>query len=200
MRKFVVLLLIGLMITGAKTLAQDKDVLENQIIRLHVVGQSDTAEDRNIKLQVKNAVVAYLNAHIPQNLDVAGVREYLSRHLHEIQNVANEAVITAGGNTITAVSLKQEEFPRRDYDTFSLPAGVYESLRVTIGSGEGKNWWCVVFPSLCVSASTEEYKNMATGAGFSNGLVAATAGEGPCEIRFFLLECLGRLENFFHFG
>jgi hypothetical protein len=73
--------------------------------------------------------------------------------------------------------LRKEEFPKREYDTFTLPAGVYDSLRVTIGEGTGRNWWCVVFPSLCIPAASEETKDVAAGAGFSDSLSGAITGE-----------------------
>jgi len=88
----------------------------------------------------------------------------------------------------------------RNYDTFRLPAGVYESLRIVIGEGEGKNWWCVVFPELCLPATAEGFESVAVGSGFSEALSGALTGETQYEIRFFLLDCFGRLENFFFHG
>jgi stage II sporulation protein R len=91
-----------------------------------------------------------------------------------------------------------EEFSKRVYDTFSLPAGLYESLRIIIGEGEGKNWWCVVFPELCLPATSEGFEETASCAGFPDALTAALEGEEGYEIRFFLLDVLGRLENLIH--
>ena len=98
------------------------------------------------------------------------------------------------------VTLTAEEFPTRIYDTFTLPAGIYDSLRITIGSGEGHNWWCVVFPSLCVPAATEGVADTAASAGFSDGLSGAITGQSGYDVRLFLLDCLGKLENLFHRG
>ena len=93
-----------------------------------------------------------------------------------------------------------EEFATRYYDTFTLPAGIYEALRITIGEGEGQNWWCVVFPTLCVGATVEEFEETAHCAGFSDGLTGALTGEDGYEVRFFFLDALGKLENFLHKG
>ncbi len=202
MKKFIVLVVLSVLLSSVTDLAGlmlDKKLLQDQIIRLHVVAQSDAKVDQNIKLCVKDAIVSYLQEHIPKNIDAASARIYLSAHLSTLENVANAAIEAAGGSEFAVVSLRQEAFPKRDYDTFSLPSGVYESLRVTIGDGKGKNWWCVVFPSLCAGSTTDEYKSLAVSAGLSESVVSAMAGEEEYMFRFFLLDCLGKLENFFHF-
>ena len=83
----------------------------------------------------------------------------------------------------------------RQYDTFALPSGVYESLRISIGEAQGKNWWCVVFPSLCMPAVGENFSDAAAGAGFDDGLTNTLQQKKGYEIRFFLLDWLGWLEN-----
>ncbi len=90
--------------------------------------------------------------------------------------------------------MAREAFPAREYDTFALPAGCYDALRITVGEGQGQNWWCVVFPRLCLPTVSEDFEVEAVGAGFSDTLTGALTGE--YEVRFFLLELLGRLENF----
>ena len=91
----------------------------------------------------------------------------------------------------------RETFDIRKYDTFTLPAGVYESLRVVIGEGEGHNWWCVAFPTLCTSATTEGFEMAAQTAGMDDTLSETLTGD--YQLRFYLLDALGRVENlFFH--
>ena len=75
-----------------------------------------------------------------------------------------------------------------------MPAGTYDALRITVGEGQGQNWWCVVFPQLCLPAVSEGFEDTAAGAGFSDSLTGAL--EGEYQVRFFLLDCLGWLENF----
>lgn len=97
------------------------------------------------------------------------------------------------------MSLALEEFPTRVYDTFQLPAGLYEALRVTIGAGEGHNWWCVVFPTLCVPASSEGFQETAEASGLSGQLAETLTREGGgYEIRFQLLDWLGQIKNWLH--
>ena len=179
---------------------RDKQTLRENLIRLHVVGASNSDKDQALKLQVRDAIVENLQENMAHLTDMTQAKAYLQAHLREIEEVANEVLREAGSRDVAQVSLRQEEFVTRYYDTFTLPAGVYESLRITIGSGAGRNWWCVVFPTLCVGATVEEFSETAVSAGFSEGLAETLAGEEGYEVRFFLLDTLGKLENFLHKG
>lgn len=176
----------------------DKALLQERVIRLHVVAASDSVTDQTVKLKVRDAVLE----RIGETVTCAGTKQEaqakLSGMLEELTLVADQVLEQEGVADRAVVTLGEETFPRRQYDTFSLPSGVYDSLRIAIGSGEGRNWWCVVFPSLCVPAASEEVEAVAAGAGFSQGLQGTLTGR--YEVRFFLLDCLGRLENLFHRG
>lgn len=197
MRKLVkrtlVLGLLALCVLGGMVVA-DKQLLRENLIRLHVVANSDSQEDQAIKLEVRDAIIAALQEGMDTSMDADEAKEYLSAHLTDLEMVANAALARAGSTNTATVTLGMEEFPVREYDTFSLPSGVYESLRVTIGEGEGHNWWCVVFPSLCVPATSADFTDAAVAAGFPEDLANTLAGD--YEVRFFLLDYLGRLENF----
>lgn len=191
-------LILGLLWCG--TVIADRKTLSEDLIRLHVVAASDTQEDQQIKLQVRDALMEYLQQHMPKPEDVEAAKETLKGMLSQLEETANAALSAAGVTDQAKVTLTTEEFPIRHYDTFSLPAGIYESLRVTIGEGQGKNWWCVVFPSLCMPATTEGFADTAAGAGFSDSLSGALQGQPGYEIRFFLLDCMGWLQNLFSRG
>ena len=178
-------------------LIADRQRLNGDMIRFHVVANSNSAEDQAVKLQVRDAVMESLRSAMADVADVEQAKAYLQENLPKIQATANEVLARAGFDTSTVVSLCRETFDTRVYDTFTLPAGVYESLRITIGEGEGKNWWCVVFPGLCIPAAEEDFADVAAGAGFSEALSSTLTGEEGYEIRFFLLDALGRLENIF---
>lgn len=194
----IIVLILGLLWCG--TVIADRKTLSEDLIRLHVVGASDTQEDQQIKLQVRDALIEYLQQHMPDAEDVETAKEALKGMLSQLEETANAVLSTAGMTDRAKVTLTTEEFPTRHYDTFSLPAGIYESLRVTIGEGQGKNWWCVVFPSLCMPATTEGFADTAAGAGFSDSLSGALQGQSGYEIRFFLLDCMGWLQNLFSRG
>jgi stage II sporulation protein R len=181
--------------TGA--LLADKEMLHDELIRLHVVAASDSAEDQAIKLKVRDAVIASLQQAMSDATDVNQAKEYIQDHLPQIEAAANAVLKELGSKDLATVSFMEEAFPVREYDTFSLPSGVYESLRITIGEGQGKNWWCVVFPSLCFQASSSDVEHVAAGAGFSDGLSNAVTQQQGYRVRFYFLDMLGRLENFF---
>lgn len=175
-----------------------KGKLRQEVIRLHVVAASDSEEDQRIKLMVRDAVVESLGQTLGQASDADRAQAYLGENLGNIETLANRVLADAGMEDTAAVSLGREPFPLRRYDTFSLPAGVYETLRITIGAGEGHNWWCVVFPALCAGKSAEEFENAASCAGMPRQLTGALAGEEGYEVRFLMLEALGKLENFLY--
>ena len=193
-RVFACFLLVCLVYAGALVL--DRQKLQNELIRLHVVAASDSEEDQAIKLQVRDAVLESLREGLENVKDIEAARVYIESQLPKLESVANEVLTTAGCGDVATVRLQVEEFAARVYDTFSLPAGLYDSLRITIGEGEGRNWWCVTFPTLCIPATTEGFEAVAAGAGFSDELTGTLTGE--YEVRFYLLDLLGQLENFLH--
>lgn len=175
----------------------DRQQLNEGLIRFHVVANSDSEEDQAIKLQVRDAVLASLQSELENLGNVDMAKQYLQENLPKIQTIANETLNAVGFDGEAVVTLCKETFETRYYDTFTLPAGVYESLRITIGEGAGKNWWCVSFPTLCIPATTEGFEDAAVGAGFSETLTNTLIGEDGYEVRFYLLDVMGRLENIF---
>lgn len=178
----------------------DRETLNHDIIRMHVVANSDSVEDQALKLQVRDAVLQGLESDLKQLQDVQAARAYLQENLEKIERIANQVLHAAGYEGDAAAVLKKEAFSTRYYDTFALPAGVYESLLITIGEGGGKNWWCVVFPSLCLPAASENFETVAVGSGFSDSLSKTLEGERGYELRFFLLDALGSMENILFLG
>jgi len=179
------------------TLIADRQKLNQELIRLHVVANSNSESDQAIKLQVRDAVTDSLRDAMESVADVEEAKQWLQSNLQLIQNIANETLENAGSCDHAVVSLCKEAFDTRYYDTFTLPAGIYNALRITIGEGAGKNWWCVVFPSLCVPATVDGFEAAAVSAGFPDSLNKTLAGESQYEIRFFILDTLGKLENIF---
>ena len=177
------------------TIIADRQRLNEELIRLHVVANSDSAEDQELKLQVRDAVITSLRQALADVQDTEQAKEYLQENLPKLQELANRTLDAAGSAQRAVVTLCREGFPTRQYDTFSLPAGIYEALRVTIGDGAGKNWWCVVFPSLCVPQTSQGFSDTAAGAGFPDALSGALTGEEPYQIRFYLLDKLGELKK-----
>ena len=182
---FTAALLAALTATAA-ALQLDQQTLAGKLIRLHVVANSDSEQDQAVKLQVRDAVL-----EVTKDLD----REELEQALPNIQAAAEACLRDLGCRDAVTVTLGQERFPTRLYENFSLPAGVYTALRVTIGEGEGQNWWCVAFPSICFRATTADLEAAAVSAGFTGEEIAliTEANEGYV-LKFKLLELLDRLK------
>ena len=180
------------------TVIADRQRLREELIRLHLVAASDSDEDQALKLRVRDAVVESLEDAMADLTDAEQAKAYLQENLPKIENLANQVLQEAGCTDTVQVSLAVEEFATRVYDTFTLPAGLYASLRIIFGEGEGLNWWCVVFPSLCIPATSDGFEDTAAGAGFPDSLTGALEGEDGYEVRFFLLDALGSFENLIH--
>ena len=191
---FVLVLWAGL---GCAEVVRDNMAMKENMIRLHVVANSDEDADQAVKLKVRDEINGFLQEGMKNIENAQQARSYLLSKLPELEQLANAVLSAEHFSEQALVTLTQEAFNTRFYDTFTLPSGVYHSLRIVIGEGEGHNWWCVVFPSLCIPAASEEFEDTAVSAGLSESLAATLSGQDEYEIRFFLLECLGRIENFF---
>lgn len=183
----------GFLWTGG--LIRDQKALEESLIRLHVVANSDSDRDQQQKLQVRDAILASIQGAMCQLSDRNAAQDYLQENLPKLQAIANKTLEKLGSPHRAAVSLCEEAFDTRYYDTFTLPAGIYESLRITIGEGEGHNWWCVAFPTLCLPAVSQEVDAVAADAGLSQPLRGAITGQKPYELRFFFLDLLGKVQT-----
>lgn len=198
MRKYLKrILLICLLVFGVYlyTAVTDMKSLQEQLIRLHVVARSDSQEDQNVKLQVRDAILEEISEGMEDAADMEAAGEYLQEILPKLEEKANLVLENGGFSQRVSISFDFENFPQRIYDTFSLPSGIYRSLRVIIGEGEGANWWCVVFPQLCAAESLDDFAVSAVDAGLSERVTKTISGEKGSKVRFLTLELLGKLEN-----
>ena len=172
----------------AGTWAQTRQqTISSALVRLHVIADSDAAEEQEIKLEVRDAVLAYLTPVLEEAESQQQARQIIRDNLEGIAQAAGSA---ARGRQVS-VTLSRESYPTREYEGFTLPAGRYESLRVILGEGEGKNWWCVVFPPLCLSAAeSEKVQDVLKG----EDLSIVTEEEGYV-LRFRLVELWGEFLN-----
>lgn len=128
--------------------------ISNKVFRLHILANSDSTYDQNIKLMLKNYILENTQEIIGgKTLDEA--IENAKNNTKEITDMCNEYLKSKGFDYKVKVNVVKEYFKTRVYDDFTLPAGRYNSLKIEIGEGKGHNWWCIVFPSVCLSACTE---------------------------------------------
>ncbi len=140
----LVLSLIVRGVTGAIEVENTTD----KLIRLHVVANSDSEEDQEEKLGVRDAVLAYVTDLTSEATSKSEAVNLITSHLEEIAEAAGSVT-----NLSVSVSYENVLVDKREYDDFTLPEGYYDALCVLIGEAEGKNWWCVIYPSLCVSGA-----------------------------------------------
>ncbi len=191
LRKWEIALLLALCFTllaGTWAGAASSRVSEG-LVRLHVIAASDDATEQAIKLDVRDAVLSYLEPKLDSAADIAGAEALIEANLEGIAAAAESA---AQGREVN-VTLGEEYYPTREYDTFSLPAGRYQSLRVTLGEGAGQNWWCVVFPPLCLTAAESEaaFEDLD---GETRAIISSDGG--GVQFKFRLLELWGELMEF----
>ena len=155
------------------------------LVRLHVLAVSDAAEEQAVKLRVRDAVLRYLAPKLRDAADAEAAGTILARELPGIRGAAESV---SGGRPV-AVTLGEERYPTREYAGFTLPAGRYRSLRVVLGEGQGRNWWCIVFPPVCLPAAQKEELRPAMN---PEDYALITREEG-WQIRFRILELWGEL-------
>ena len=161
MKKYLVLpaaILLTLAVTflfADFSAAKIQEKAMTEVIRLHVRADNNTPEEQALKLKVRNEILLYTQELLSGCNEEAQARELLLKNLENLEAVGENTVLREGKQHDISVSLKREHFDYREYDGFFLPEGEYESLIVEIGSGEGENWWCVVFPAACYMGGAE---------------------------------------------
>ena len=174
-------------------LNDNRQELSDKLIRLHVLANSDSEEDQAMKLEVRDAVLTVLTPLLADCNSQEEAAEIIGANIETLDKVAEE---TVGIEDSVTVTLTQEHYPTREYDTFSLPAGEYMSLRIQIGAAAGHNWWCVVFPPLCMEVAEET--NALEASGLTNEEVALiTEEDDGYIIKFKALEILDQIREMF---
>lgn len=180
---FAVTLLIGCCASASRA------ALADQVLRLHVVANSDSEFDQAVKLQVRDAVLEAAQPLLDGVDSSRGAEDALIPWLEALERTAQETLNRAGVEDEATVSITDQWFPTKAYNGFSLPAGQYRALKVTIGEGAGQNWWCVVFPPLCLASVTEEVEEAAAMAGLTEDQVALITGQdGGYVLKFKVIE------------
>lgn len=188
--KFLVTLLISavtfLCLWTVIPTAKECEIYESTI-RLHVIANSDSEKDQAVKLKVRDAILTHVSTY-----DAKSKAEALSLIENDrelIEKIANEELKNNGFSDTVSIEIGKEDYPVRNYEGFSLPAGEYTSVRIIIGEGKGENWWCVLFPPLCTDYAVGYDDEAYIDVGLSKdqyGLITGTSGE--YQIKFKLLE------------
>ncbi|OOM12023.1 stage II sporulation protein R [Clostridium saccharobutylicum] len=132
-----------------KTRVLNYDEVKDSLIRFHVIANSDSEEDQNLKIEIKNRVIDYLYPYLNESKSIEQSRQIIKDNMNEVKKIAEDVIKRNNYNYDVKLELSRENFPDKSYGNITLPQGNYEAFRIIIGSGEGKNWWCVMFPPLC---------------------------------------------------
>lgn len=131
------------------------DTVRESVVRLHILANSDSEKDQAVKLQVRDALLETNSKLLSGNVNTDNVTEYFELSKDELLKAAKETLKENGFNYDAKITLTNEYFETREYGDYTFPAGEYTSLKVVLGEGKGHNWWCVMFPPMCVSAAGE---------------------------------------------
>ena len=189
-------LIFALLFVGL-TPVHGEERIYDSVIRLHVLANSDSEEDQALKLKVRDGILQATEPMMTNCVDQESARKCLESNLDTLKAAAEEVIRAEGRNDSVEVFLDLEEYPRRSYDSICFPAGEYLSLRVCIGEAEGQNWWCCLFPRLCLGNATVS-DDRAEEAFTEVGLTPSqykiiTESEKPVyRVRFKLLELFER--------
>ena len=168
--------------------------ISNSVFRLHVIASSNSDEDQNLKYKVRDNLLAYMNDICSNCSSKEEAINIVSEHQEEFRQVALETIKNEGFSYDVKIEIGNFEFPTKQYGDISLPAGLYDALKVEIGKAEGRNWWCVMFPSLCFvdissgivpEESKEDLQNVLSNEEYA--IISNTSNQG-IKFKFKLLE------------
>ena len=189
-------LAFGLTLTAGVWASASESALAGQVLRLHVVANSDSWQDQRLKLLVRDAILVRAGELLDGVSDRQGAEQALAPHLDELARTAAETLAAEGCGDAVTVTLADQWFPTKEYDGFALPAGRYRALKVTIGEGGGRNWWCVVFPPLCLGSVTEKSVETVAGEALTDDQVALITGQdGGYVLKFRFIEWWNELTH-----
>lgn len=196
----VTLIITASIVAGILLSSYSEDVnkgLADNLIRLHVIANSDSPADQSLKRDVRDKVLEFMKLQLRDSKDVDQTRFIINDNMNGIIALVKDEITRQGRDYNVKASLGSYPFPTKSYGDIALPAGNYEALRVVIGKGEGANWWCVIFPPLCFvdvthgtvpEAVKEDLKNALTGEEYSIIASADADDEIPIKIKFKIVE------------
>lgn len=194
-KKFKISVTVGIVVAilfSICSFAKTSEEIRSDVLRLHVIANSDTSVDQNLKLRLRDYILQEGKDIFNGSVNVENAVEKIEPVLPELEKSAKAFVNQAGFDYDVKISLSNEYFTTRTYETVTLPAGKYLALRVVIGSGEGHNWWCVMFPPMCVPAADkkDEIENV-----FSEKEIKLVESKPKYEPRFKVVEIYEQLKE-----
>lgn len=189
--RFVLVLVIVLsMVINVVGFAADCADVRRDVLRLHVVGASDSEYDQNIKLKVRDAMLEKGGVIFDGTVTADEAEKIITPRISELKEVAETVLLENGCDYNVDITVGEEYFATRCYENFTMPAGVYTAVRVNIGTAEGKNWWCVMYPPLCLPAAFAD-----ADAFFDDNEMKVITASPEYEPRFKIVEIIESIKN-----
>ena len=167
------------------------DELREGVLRLHILANSDSAEDQQLKLLVRDKILETASPYLENACDIDTAIAVINENIGEITAAANGTIREQGFSYTATAAVEKNFFDNREYDDFTLPAGVYNSLTVRIGEANGHNWWCVVFPGVCIPAAKKSTLEKAV----SGGSAGVAKNASRYKIGFKAVEIFEKIKN-----
>lgn len=207
-KKIFIVLMIAFMVNLLIPMEENKDYeLErkgNNLIRFHVLANSDSTEDQQLKLKVRDKIVVAMGEALENSSSIEETRDVLRENLFKIEEVAREEISYSGKDYKVSAVLTEDIFPTKRYGNIVLPAGEYEALKIIIGAGGGQNWWCVMFPPLCFvdiknglidEKTQQELKTTLTEEEYNLVYISSNTAELPLQLKSKIVEIFKTSKN-----
>lgn len=174
-------ILLSLFMGSFRGFAEECEDIRTEVLRLHIPANSDSEYDQRLKLELRDLLLSEFGGQLADSDDLEAARERAEQLLPEIERVCYDFLAERGADYSAKAELTEMYFATRVYGNVTLPAGTYDALRITLGSGEGENWWCVMFPPLCIPAASEQAEAYLPD-------VLLSEKQGGMEVKFALFE------------
>lgn len=167
--------------------------IREEVLRLHVIANSDEDYDQELKLKVRDALLQTGESIFTGSEDIISAESKITDKQDVLKYTAEETILNLGFDYNVKIEVARSYFPTKTYGELTLPAGYYKALRVIIGEGKGKNWWCIMFPPLCLPAATDTKEII--GDFLSDEELQIVTSNPKYEVRFWLVEKYYELKN-----
>ena len=186
----LVILCVTLIISIIPTEAEG--AIYEDTVRLHILANSDTKEDQELKLKIRDDVLAEFSDRLSELENAESAKDKINSLLDKITQFCKERISEYGYDYDVSAELTNEWYDTREYENFTLPCGYYSSLKIIIGNGAGKNWWCVMFPPLCLDIATEKSPSDDAVKKYNNSEFVLVSGKGY-RVKFKILEMMSEV-------
>ncbi len=193
-KAMIIGLILSVIVGSYTAFARECGQIRESVLRLHILANSDSEEDQTLKLQVRDRILRETGALFEKAADLGQAEEQVTASLQYVKEIAEDEIQKQGYDYPVNVELCNMFFNTRQYDGVTMPAGRYDAMRVTIGKAEGQNWWCVLYPPMCIPAAQPEKELDDV---LDEDEMKVVEASPKYEVRFACVELFERIREFF---